>query len=311
MAFFTGKIIFVIVAWALMTVALLYPNSIHAQCEPMQFANVNGRAVAYHILGNASTTPLVFINGGPGVDHTFHHLSKTWQQLARSRRIVFFDQPGTGKSWPVGTTDSLGIDDLLLSVEAIRNSINASRISLIGHSWGGYVALAYALRYPQRVERLVLVSSVAPKISTTTFLFGSLFPEVQAERRKLRADNPADVQKYIRLSLAMSFYSPKVCNQILKKLGVINVAKYNGHQENLLWKDAERHDLSNDLKLITIPVLVTTGRYDANIAPRTSWAIHQAIKGSQFVVFERSGHFPMIEEPHRFFTVINMFLRGL
>ena len=63
---FTGKIMFVIVAWALMTVALLYPHSIHAQCEPIQFANVNGRAVAYHVLGNATGTPLIFINGGPG-----------------------------------------------------------------------------------------------------------------------------------------------------------------------------------------------------------------------------------------------------
>ena len=308
MASFTGKIMFVIVAWALTTIALLSPHAVDAQCGPIQFANVNGRAVAYHVLGNATGTPLIFINGGPGFNHTFHHLSKTWQQLAKARRIIFFDQPGTGKSWPVGPNDSLSVDDLLLSIEAIRNSINASRLSLIGHSWGGYVALAYALRYPQRVERLVLVSSVAPKISATTFLFGALFPELQAQRSELRADNPTDVQKYIRLSLAMSIYSPKVRNKILKKPGPV---KYNGHQENLLWKDAERHDLSNDLKLLTIPVLVTTGRYDANIAPRTSWVIHQAIKRSQFIVFEHSGHFPMIEEPHRFFTVINMFLRGL
>ena len=308
MASFTGKIMFVIPVWALMTVALLYPHSIHAQCEPIQFANVNGRTVAYHLLGNATGTPLIFINGGPGFDHTFHHLSKTWQQLAKSRRIVFFDQPGTGKSWPVGTTDSLGIDDLLLSVEAIRNSINAPRLSLIGHSWVGYVALAYALRYPERVERLVLVSSVAPKISETTFLFGTVFPDVQVQRSKLRADNPAEVQKYIRLSLAMSFHSPKIRKRVLKKTGTV---KYNGHQENLLWKDAEKHDLSIDLKLITIPVLVTTGRYDANIAPRTSWKIYQAIKNSTFIVFERSGHFPMIEEPHRFFSVIDKFLRGI
>lgn len=307
MEFFNGKVMFVISAWALMAVALLYPHSIHSQCEPMQFANVNGRSVAYHLLGNATGTPLIFINGGPGFDHSFHHLSKTWQQLSRSRRIIFFDQPGTGKSWPVGPNDSLSVDDLLLSIEAIRNSINASRFSLIGHSWGGYVALAYAIRYPERLERLVLVNSVAPKISETTFLFAALFPEVQAQRSELRADNPADVQKYIRLSLAMSFHSPKIRKRVLKKTGTV---KYNGHQENLLWKDAENHDLSNDLKLITIPVLVTTGRYDANIAPRTSWAIHQEIKNSTFIVFERSGHFPMIEEPENFFSVIDIFLRG-
>ena len=86
---------------------------------------------------------------------------------------------------------------------------------------------------------------------------------------------------------------------------------YNARQDVLLWKDAEAHDLTaKDLKRLSMPVLVTTGRFDANVAPRTSWRIHQAIPGSQFAVWERSGHFPMIEEPDAFFAVVDRFLRS-
>lgn len=292
---------------SLLLISVLCSNVLAAQQEPMQVVNVGTRPVAYHVLGDAEGTPLVFINGGPGFDHSFHHLSTVWERLATARRVVFFDQPGTGQSWPVGPEDVVRVDDLLLSIETIRTAIGASRVAVLGHSWGGYVALAYAIRYPDRVERLVLVSSVAPKISATEFLFGSLFPDVHAVRRGLRGENPDDVQKYIRLSLAMSFYSPENRERILAKLGPV---AYNGRQETLLWRDAESRDLTSDLRRLTMPVLLATGRFDANVAPRTTWSIHQVVPGSQLAVFERSGHFPMIEEPDRFFAVVDKFLRG-
>ena len=170
---------------------------------------------------------------------------------------------------------------------------------MLGHSWGGYVALAYALSHPDQVERVVVVSSVSPKISATEFLAGALFPERIAAQKGLSADNPDDVQTYMRGQLAMSFYSSEVRDRVLTGLGLV---AYNGRQETLLWKDAEAHDLTGDLNRLSMPVLVTTGRFDVNVAPRTAWRIHQAIPGSQFAVWERSGHFPMIEEPYAFFA---------
>jgi len=96
--------------------------------------------------------------------------------------------------------------------------------------------------------------------------------------------------------------------QLHAKLGV---TVYNARQDILLWKDVEVHGLTaEDLKRLNMPVLVTTGRFDANVAPRTAWRIHQAIPGSQFVVWEHSGHFPMIEEPDAFFAVVDRFLRS-
>lgn len=286
--------------------ALVWPAVLYAQTEQMELVSVGERRVAYHVLGHGAGTPLFVINGGPGFAHGFLHFSSAWERLAEARPVVFFDQPGTGQSWPVGPNDTLFVQDILRGIEAIRKDIGAPRVAVLGHSWGGYVALAYALNHPDHVERVVLVASVSPKISATEFVSGALFPERTATQASLSADNPDDVQTYIRGQLAMSFYSPEVRDHVLAELGVV---AYNGRQETLLWKDAEAHDLTEDLNRLSMPVLVTTGRFDT-VAPRNSWRIHQGIPGSQFAVWERSGHFPMIEEPDAFFAVVNGFLGG-
>ena len=285
---------------------LVWPAVLYAQTEQMQLVRIGEKPVAYHVVGHGTGTPLLVINGGPGFAHGFLHLSIVWERLAEGRRVVFFDQPGTGQSWSVGPKDSLVVQDILRSIEAIRETIGVPRLAVLGHSWGGYVALAYALNHPDHVERVVLVASVSPKISATESLSGALYPERMAAQAGLSADNPDDVQTYIRGQLAMSFYSSEVRDRVLTRLGVV---AYNGRQETLLWKDAEAHDLTGDLNRLSMPVLVTTGRFDAG-APRNSWRIHQAIRGSQFAVWERSGHFPFFEEPDAFFAVVDRFLRG-
>jgi len=286
--------------------ALIWPAVVQAQTEHMQLVNVAEKPVAYHVLGHGTATPLLVINGGPGFAHGFLHFSSVWERLAETRRVVFFDQPGTGRSWPVGPNDTLVVEDILRSIEAIREAIGVQRVAVLGHSWGGYVALAYALRHPDRVERVLLVCSVSPQISATEFLWGALFPERVAAEKGLSADNPDDVQSYIRGRLAMSFYSADVRDRVLAELRTIG---YNARQETLLWKDAESRDLTGDLTRLTMPVLVTAGRFDVNVSARTAWRIHQIIPGSQFAVWERSGHFPMIEEPDPFFAIVDRFVR--
>ncbi len=282
----------------------------YTQTEQMQLVHVDGKPVAYHVLGHGKATPLLLINGGPGYAHGFLHFANSvWERIANTRRVVFFDQPGTGESWTVGSNDSLVVEDILRSIEAIREALGAPRIAVLGHSWGGYVALAYAHRYPDHVDRVLLVGSMSPpKIAATEFLWGALFPERMAAIGSLSAENPGDVQTYTREQLAMSFYSSEVRDRVLGELGV---SVYNARQEVLLWQDVEAHGLTaEDLKRLSMPVLVTTGRFDANVAPRTAWRIHQVIPGSQFVVWEHSGHFPMIEEPDAFFAVVDRFLRS-
>jgi len=273
----------------------------------MQFASVGGRPVAYHVLGNAAGAPLLFINGGPGFDHSFHHLSPVWERLAASRRVVFFDQPGTGQSWPVGPEDLISIAEFLDCIEAVRQALNVPRVVLVGHSWGGYLAMRYAVRHPANVEAMILVDSVGAKMGASAECLFARFPDIAGQLRGLSAEYPDQVQKYIRLTTAMSFYSPEIRDRIIAAMDRVRV-EYNSRLE-VLEKEAAAHDLTAELRDLTMPVLVTTGRFDAGISPRTAWTLHQTIPRSKFVVFERSGHFPMLEEPEAFVTAIEEFLR--
>ena len=77
---------------------LVWPGVLYAQAEQMQLVSVGVKSVAYHVLGHATGTPLLVINGGPGFAHGFLHFGSVWERLAEARRVVFFDQPGTGQS---------------------------------------------------------------------------------------------------------------------------------------------------------------------------------------------------------------------
>jgi proline iminopeptidase len=74
--------------------------------------------------------------------------------------------------------------------------------------------------------------------------------------------------------------------------------------------DVERFDLNPEIRKFKFPTLVITGRYDINVAPSVAWKMHKAIAGSQFVVFEKSGHLPFYEEPEAFVRALEAFLGG-
>jgi len=276
-----------------------------AQEHAIQYVQSGSATIAYHVDGADGDIPLLLINGGPGFDHQYFHLTDVWQRFAQARRVVFFDQRGTGASTGVGPTDQVTADDILQDIDAIRAALRVPRLVVLGHSWGGWLAMAYALRYPERVERIVLVGSAAPYYADTEFLLEPLFPDSLARGASWRFYDPQALQADIKRHVAMSFYSPELRKRVV---GGIEDLPLNVRQAVLLQRSANEHDLGPELGRIAVPVLVGTGRFDANVAPRGAWKIHERIAGSRFVVWERSGHYPFIEEPDAFFEAVSAFL---
>lgn len=291
---------------ALVLAAASAPTRLVGQSEPMDTARAAGHSFAYHVEGSGPGTPLLLVNGGPGFDHGYLHLTEVWDRFGASRRVVFFDQPGTGRSSAVGPEDTISVAQLLEGIEAVRRALDVERLAVLGHSWGGYVAAAYAVRYPERVERLVLVAPLPPSVSDLEYNFAPLFPDSLARGAGFRFDDPAHLQADIRRHLAMSFHSPAIRDRALRELA--GDIPFNARQFDLLWADAEAHDLSEAASDLEMPVLVGTGRFDANVAPRGTWAVHELIPGSLWAVWEESGHYPMVEEPEAFFGVVEGFL---
>jgi proline iminopeptidase len=264
----------------------------------------------YETLGSAEGTPLVVANGGPGFDHTYLHLSDAWDTLAKTRKVVLYDQRGVGHSSPLAHGESCTLRDQIDDLEAVRAQIGAERIDLLGHSWGGYLVMAYAARYPQHIQHLLIVDSAAPKFSDTVFLFKDVFPEgvsrQDAEEFASQMGDKAARVRSLREYFSMLFYSPEKRDAALAKL---TDSDENVEVNETIEHDLERFDLNPELAKYNFPTIVMTGRYDMNVAPVVAYKIHKAIPGSQFVVFDRSGHLPFYEEPEKFVQAVNSFLK--
>jgi len=105
--------------------------------------------------------------------------------------------------------------------------------------------------------------------------------------------------------LSMIFYSPQVRDAVIAKF---DPASYHQSVNKSIWNDLQRFDLNPELPKFKFPTLVVTGRYDFNVAPSVAWAIHRAIPGSEFAVFEKSGHMPQCEESAGFAARLETFL---
>ena len=121
---------------------------------PGAYVEVNGAKLWYESEGSGE--PLVLIAGGPGDAHYFHPF---FSVLADSYRVISFDAFGRGRSDRAKSPDQYSFDRDVADVEELREALGLGRIALLGHSYGGMVAQAYALKYPESVKNLILVDT--------------------------------------------------------------------------------------------------------------------------------------------------------
>ncbi|MDZ7771177.1 MAG: alpha/beta fold hydrolase [Balneolaceae bacterium] len=104
--------------------------------------------------------PLMVVHGGPLLDHGY---MEPWlRELSSDYRLVFMDQRLSGRSSPESDSANVTLDRFTEDIEAVRRHLGLDRVHLLGHSWGGFLALRYALAYPQSLRSLTLVSPMPP-----------------------------------------------------------------------------------------------------------------------------------------------------
>jgi proline iminopeptidase len=299
-------------AWCVVCVIALAQSALATPAAPSgpgATLTANGATVWYEVRGSASGRPLVMVNGGPGFDHTYVLCSDAWDKLAQERRVVFYDQRGNGRSGALRKGESCTLADQIADLEALRAKLGADRIDLLGHSWGGYLVMAYAARHPEHIAHLIITDSAAPKWSDTEFIFKYIFPEGIDRQGKLDfADALGDSvsgQQSLHEYLKMLFVSTEKRDEFLSRAGTY---RYSRQVNEALNADLAKYDMWPVLPTFKMPTLVITGRYDCNVAPSTAWKIHNAIPGSRWEVFEHSGHLPYYEEPEKFVQVVGDFL---
>lgn len=151
----------------------------------------DGISLWYKAAGNASGPTLVYVHGGPCFGSLDFEKS-AGPALERSARVVYFDQRGCGRSAAGGTEANLTMAANVEDLERLRRHFGLERLNLVAHSAGGWVAVEYAKRHPERVGRLVLVDtsgafqrSVQYRLDYAASIAPKAFPEHEARAREL------------------------------------------------------------------------------------------------------------------------------
>ena len=270
-----------------------------------------GATLWYEVRGGGAAPPLVIVNGGPGVEHGYMLVSDVWNDIARRRPVVFYDQRGVGRSPVLAKGQSCTLVDQIDDLEALRRHLRIDRMDLLGHSWGGFLVMAYAARHPEHVGHLVIIDSAAPQWSDAMFLFKDVFPEVWDRMNSRGFGEQLGDTANIRANF--SDYLGMLCYNTARRASMATGPQpmHVPAITNALINDIKQYDLGPELaKFTSFPTIVMTGRFDMNVAPSIAWHIHQGIPGSQFHVFEESGHLPFYEQPEEFTHVLEAFLDG-
>jgi proline-specific peptidase len=260
--------------------------------------------------------PLLCLHGGPGAPHDY--LEPLEAMAGTGRRVIFYDQLGCGNS-NVPTDPSIYTMALYLEeVDAIRRALGLEHVHILGHSWGAMLAMEYALTQPVGLASLILADT------------GASSPQWVTEMRRLIADLPSEVQETLsRNELAGTTDSPEyqeACQLFFRRHGsgridprpdcLNRMADKPGDEVyHAMWGPSEWFvtgtlkdwDIIGRLGDIRAPTLVIGGRYD-HATPVLTETVHQGIPGSEWVIFENSGHFPHMEETERYLKVLDRFL---
>jgi proline iminopeptidase len=267
--------------------------------------------LGYETFGTrGSALPVIAVNGGPGLSHIYMLQNDMWQKVAEHRLVVFYDQRGTGASKHVQPGAPQTMDAQVADLEAVRAKLGLDKVAVVGDSYGGLLAMAYAAAHPEHVAKLVLSDSAAPSWGTMVHLLPQVFPDIEeqdaAEVKKLGETTDAAARASLRNHFRMIFYSPAKRDAYMAHMGSLG---YEPQVAEAVSKATAHLDLTSKLPGFHFPTLVITGRYDMNVAPLTAWRMAHAIPGAKIVFFEQSGHLPSYEEPEKYRSTLEAFLQ--
>jgi proline-specific peptidase len=287
------------------------------------FIPFRGYKVWYGISGDEEEKgklPLLCLHGGPGASHDY--LTPLSALTNTGRRVIFYDQLGSGRSDHPDNPDLWTVELYVEEVGVVREALGLDRIHLLGQSWGGQLAMEYTLTKPPGLESLILADSLADMsqwISEANRLRAQLPLEIQEVMQKHESNGTTDDPAYEEAG--MEFYRRHMCRLEVWPDIVVktfeNLAEYP-QVYNTMWGPNEFNvtgtlkdwNIVDRLREIDIPTLVLSGRHDES-TPAINETIHKGIKGSEWVIFENSAHMPHIEEPERYLSVLNDFLERI
>lgn len=259
-------------------------------------------------VGDGGPTVLA-LHGGPGASHDY--LRPQFDLLARGRTILYYDQRGGGRS-PVPREASLGWRDHVADLATVAAAVRpAGPATLLGFSWGGLLALLFAIEHPELVARLALVAPAGTHAEVRdrferTLAERQAAPEVAAARAALsrsglrERDPDAFWRRAFELSVAGYFKDPARAKDLTP-------FRVTARAQQAVWQSLAGMDLRPRLPEVVAETLILHGRFDP-VPLESSETMASLMPHARLVVFEDSGHALYAEETGRFVAALDAFL---
>ena len=274
----------------------------------------------YRIVGDRKEDgklPLLCLHGGPGATHDY--LEPLEAVSETGRRVVFYDQLGCGKSNLPDDPSLYTVELFVDEVDAVRTALGLEHVHIFGNSWGGMLAMEYALTKPAGLESLVLASSPAS------------IPQWVEETGKLRARLPQDVQDTLSRheeagttgdpeyeEACLAFYRRHVCRtdpwpecvlrsfDFMEKNGLV-YRTMNGPSEFHVTGTLLEWSVVDRLGEIDAPTLVVTGEHD-EATPAINRTVSEGIPGAESVIYPDASHMAHVEDTTGYVRMLDDFL---
>jgi proline iminopeptidase len=289
------------------------------------FVDANGVMIYYEIFGKGH--PLVIVHGGPGASHDY--FLPYLIPLARTNKIIFIDERGSGKSEKLENVSTYTVENMVEDVEAVRLALNLGKISLLGHSYGGVLAQAYALKYQKNLSHLILCStfhSTSKMNDVFVKMKEKMSPELRDRINKLEKEglygHGKDYEKnrytpdYMIAAWGEGYFPylyqnhpdpnyDAVANGIMSWDLYREMWGSNG--EFIIDGNLKSAEYADRLSSIHVPTLITVGDND-ECAPSLSEEMNKLISGSKLVILPKSGHMTFVDQPTMFIKTVQEFL---
>ncbi len=294
---------------------------------PQQEGFVDAHGVLIYYVAFGTGSPLVVVHGGPGADHTYF---LPWLlPLARTHRLIFIDERGSGRSQRLQDATLYTVEAMVEDIESVRQALNLGKISLLGHSYGGVLAQAYALKYQQNLSHLILNST----FPSTREMNGVLAREkAQMPPAKLARLNELEqaglfgkgeawehgryTTEYEILAWGPGYFPFLYGARPDSSYDPATDAPTNWELYREMWGSHGEFIIDGNLKSVEyysslasihVPTLIVVGDHD-ECDPALSKQMQQRILGSTLVILPNSGHMNFVDQPDLWQKTVNDFL---
>lgn len=273
-------------------------------------------------IGNNPKIKLLLLNGGPGATHEYFECFENFLP-AEGIEIIYYDQLGCGNSDNPNDVVLWDLGRYVEEVEQVRKALNLdeSNFYVLGHSWGGILAMEYTLKYQHNMKGLIIsnMMSSCPEYGryADEVLAKQMDPKVLAEINKIEAAKDFANPRYMEL-LIPNFYEkhilrfpskdwPEPVNRSFAKMNQSLYVTMQGPSEFGISGKLEKWDRKSDLKKITIPTLVIGAKYDT-MDPNHMSAMSKLVQNGTYLFCSKGSHMAFYDDQKTYFEGLIAFL---